>query len=185
MGSMQALSERRDTTEAEAGGHRGATRAQLVSFALIAAVVVAADQATKALVRARLAEGQSWPEGWDLIRLAHVENSGAAFGIFQGGGIFLVGSSVIAIVAIALFLIWAPLTRLHAAALALIFGGAAGNLIDRVARGTVTDFIDPTHYPSFNIADSAIVVGVGALFLLTLLEERRERAARRAGQDKD
>jgi signal peptidase II len=64
-----------------------------------------------------------------------------------------------------------PAQRLYVAALALILGGAVGNLIDRVAKGTVTDFIDPTRYPAFNIADSAIVCGVIAVVLLSLRGE--------------
>ena len=62
-----------------------------------------------------------------------------------------------------------PGDRLYEAALALVLGGAIGNLIDRLFRGTVTDFIDPTHYPSFNVADSSIVVGVFALAVLSLV----------------
>ena len=55
-------------------------------------------------------------------------------------------------------------------------GGAVGNLIDRVLRGEVTDFIDPTHYPAFNLADSSIVVGVIALVALSLRREPRAGA---------
>ncbi len=66
-----------------------------------------------------------------------------------------------------------PDDPLYGAALALVLGGAAGNLIDRALRGSVTDFIDPTHYPAFNLADSAIVVGVGALVVLSLFGGRR------------
>ena len=60
--------------------------------------------------------------------------------------------------------------RLFSAALALILGGALGNLIDRVRLGAVTDFIEPTHYPAFNVADSAIVVSVAALLLMAWFE---------------
>jgi signal peptidase II len=179
---VHAVSQRSDATardERSGGDDARVGRGRLAAFALIAALIIAADQATKEVVRRTLAVGETWPEGWELIRIAHVQNSGAAFGIFQGGGVFLVASSIIAIVAIAVFLFWAPGSRLYTAALSLILGGAIGNLIDRVARGVVTDFIDPTHYPAFNIADSAIVVGVSTLILLTLLEERRERALRR------
>lgn len=146
-----------------------------------AALVVAFDQLSKALIRDWLALGETWPAGWDAIRLAHVENSGAAFGILQGGGGFLIVTSVVAIVAVAAFLWWAPpQARLFAVALSLILGGAIGNLIDRLARGTVTDFIDPTHYPAFNLADSAIVVGVTILVVLSLLEERDARRSEQA-----
>ena len=146
-----------------------APRRALRRFAAIAAAVVILDQLSKALVRAWLDEGETWPEGFELIRISHVENSGAAFGILQGGGPFLVASSILGAAIVLVFLRAAPPgDRLYEAALALVLGGAIGNLIDRLLRGTVTDFIDPTHYPSFNIADSAIVVGVFALIALSL-----------------
>ncbi len=148
----------------------GALRGQLRRFAGIVAAVVILDQLTKVLVRAWLSEGETWPEGFELIRISHVENSGAAFGILQDGGPFLIASSILGAVIVLIFLRAAPPgDRLYEAALALVLGGAVGNLIDRLFRGTVTDFIDPTHYPSFNIADSSIVVGVCALAVLSLV----------------
>ena len=144
-------------------------RTHLRRFAAIAAAVVILDQLSKALVRGWLDEREVWPEGFDLIRISHVENSGAAFGILQGGGPFLIASSILGAVIVLLFLRAAPPgDRLYETALALVLGGALGNLIDRLFRGTVTDFIDPTHYPAFNIADSSIVVGVIALAVLSL-----------------
>jgi signal peptidase II len=146
----------------------------LPSFAL-AAVILAADQVTKALVRDRLAEGEAWPSRDAWLAISHVENSGAAFGTFQGAGIWLLGATVIGVLAILVYL-WRfpPTQRLHLTALSLILGGAFGNLIDRIAKGTVTDFIDPRYYPAFNIADSAVVVGVTTMFILTLLEGRKQ-----------
>lgn len=145
----------------------------LPSF-LLASIVLAADQLTKALVCARLVEGDAWPSRDAWFAISHVENSGAAFGTFQGAGLWLLGTTVIGVAAILVYL-WRipPSQRLYMTALSLILGGAVGNLIDRVAKGTVTDFIDPRYYPAFNIADSAVVVGVGTMLLLTLLEGRR------------
>ena len=149
--------------------HLEAPRRHLRRFAAIAAAVVILDQLTKALVRGWLDERETWPEGFDLIRISHVENSGAAFGILQGGGPFLIASSILGAIIVLVFLRAAPPgDRLYETALALVLGGAIGNLIDRLFRGTVTDFIDPTHYPAFNIADSSIVVGVIALAVLSL-----------------
>ena len=154
----------------EDAARREAQRGQIRRFASIAAAVVILDQLTKLIVRAWLSEGETWPEGFELIRISHVENSGAAFGILQGGGPFLIASSILGVVIVVIFLRAAPPgDRLYETALALVLGGAIGNLIDRLFRGTVTDFIDPTHYPAFNIADSSIVIGVFALAVLTLV----------------
>lgn len=161
-------------TEAAAPPRATVAPRRLVSSFLIASVVLAADQLTKALVRARLVEGDAWPSRDAWLAISHVENSGAAFGTFQGGGVWLLGATVIGVGAILIYM-WRfpPAQRLYAAAMALILGGALGNLIDRLAKGTVTDFIDPAYYPAFNIADSAIVIGAGTMFLLTFLDGRR------------
>jgi len=142
---------------------------------LVAAVVFAADQASKALIRGWLSIGEHWPVDFELIRFSHVENEGAAFGILQGAGPLLVITTSVAIVLIALTMLRSDsYPQSHLYAMALILGGAIGNLADRLFRGSVTDFIDPTHYPSFNIADSAIVIGVGTMVLLTLFDSSED-----------
>ena len=142
---------------------------------LVAALVFAVDQASKAAIRAWLAVGEHWPADFELIRIGHVENEGAAFGILQGAGPFLVVTTTVAIVLIAMTMLRSEsYSRPYLYALALILGGAVGNLSDRIARGAVTDFIDPTHYPSFNIADSAIVIGVASIVLLTVFESSED-----------
>ncbi|MQA00672.1 MAG: signal peptidase II [Dehalococcoidia bacterium] len=147
-------------------------------FASLVVVVIAADQLSKVLVRGWLDVGESWPAGTGLIRLTRVENPGAAFGILQDSGPFLIVTGLLAIFALVAFFVWAPpQSRLHVTALALVLGGALGNFIDRVVRGTVTDFIDPTNYPSFNLADSAIVTGVVALVVLSLFEGAGDEGA--------
>jgi len=134
----------------------------------LALFVIIADQASKAVVRASLHPGETWPEGWELIRFSHVHNYGAAFGILQGASTFLVIAPLIAIAAITVFLLTLPSqSKWYSVGLAGILGGAIGNLIDRIRLGYVTDFIDPTHYPSFNIADSAIVLGVALVAILS------------------
>jgi signal peptidase II len=156
---------------------RGAAAARSrARYGVVALAVLGADQATKALVRATLAEGEAWPSRDALLALSHVENAGAAFGILQGAGSFLLAATVIGVVAVFAYLLVAPaVDRLYLVALALILGGASGNLLDRLAKGTVTDFIDPTHYPAFNLADSAIVCGVVALIARSLFAPREER----------
>ena len=170
--------EARVAPEPDAAPEAARRRSRARPFAAIAIAVVALDQATKGLIRGWLDEGEAWPAGAELIRIAHVENSGAAFGVLQGAGALLVAASLVGVGAVLLLLRAAPAgDRLHAAALALVLGGAVGNLIDRLLRGEVTDFIDPARYPAFNLADSAIVAGVAALVLLALRGEARSRAA--------
>ena len=137
----------------------------------LAATAVALDQGTKAIVRARLELYEVWPAGWEIIRFQHIQNTGAAFGILQGAGTFLVVTTFIVIAGMTAFLLTLPSHgRLYHVALALILGGAVGNLIDRLRLGAVTDFIDPTHYPAFNLADSCIVCGVALLAYLSFRE---------------
>ena len=132
-------------------------------FLSLAAAVIAFDQLTKHLVRAFIDHGETVPEGW-AVRLVNVSNTGAAFGILQNQGAFLVITSLIGVVAILLYYFYPPFDYWPmTAALALILGGAIGNLSDRIRLGEVTDFIDFPHYPSFNVADSSIVVGVAVL----------------------
>ncbi len=149
-------------------------RRRVAPYLLLSLAVLLADQLTKAAVRARLAEGEVWPSRDALIAISHVENPGAAFGILQGAGSFLLGAAAVGVGGVLVYLlVFPPAQRLYVAALSLILGGAIGNLIDRIAKGTVTDFIDPMYYPSFNIADSAIVCGVIAVVFLTFKEEAR------------
>lgn len=157
----------------------GASARALAPLLLLAAAVTALDQWTKAAIRGWLAPGEGWPHGWELIRLSHVENTGAAFGIFQGAGAPLIVVTLLGIGALLLYLRQqVTIDRWYAIPLAMILGGAIGNLIDRVLRGAVTDFIDPTHYPAFNLADSSIVIGVAVIAARTLLFTPRETAER-------
>ncbi|MPZ49383.1 MAG: signal peptidase II [Dehalococcoidia bacterium] len=138
-------------------------------FFAVALGVLALDQLTKSLVRNGLAIGESWPsESW-LVKITHVTNSGAAFGILQGQGVFLTITAFVAIGAIAFYYAFPPLEHgLLRLALGLQLGGAVGNLLDRLRFGEVTDMFHFPHYPAFNIADSSIVVGLVAIgaFLL-------------------
>ena len=135
--------------------------------ALVAAAVVALDQAVKALVRTTIERG----EEVDFIlgiQLVNVRNRGIAFGLFADGGVLLVLFAVAALIALLIFfarhrdrpLVWLPT--------GLLIGGATGNLIDRARDGAVTDFIDLPAWPAFNVADIAITFGV--LSLLYVLE---------------
>jgi signal peptidase II len=140
------------------------------SYALIfwgaAAAVVVLDQATKAIVRASLERGEAWPD-WDFpFRLRHVTNSGAAWGILQDQTAFLIVMAVIGLGAIYLYYRNPPFNHWTASlGVGLLLGGALGNLIDRVRLGRVTDFFDPDNFPTFNVADSAINVGIAVLVI--------------------
>ncbi len=149
-GGLQALS-------------RGLARRDLPFF-LLAGGVFALDQLTKAGVRGSLALGESWPNDDWLVKITHVTNAGAAFGILQGQGLFLTVTAFFALGAIVFYYAFPPFEHgLLRLALGLQLGGAVGNLVDRLRFGEVTDFISFPHYPSFNIADSSIVVGLAVI----------------------
>jgi len=156
---------------------------------VIIATVVALDRVTKMYIQSRFAP-------WDIVRvisgffnIVHSENPGAAFGMLADSstawrGWLLIGISV-SVMAVIGVLLWRPP---HPAAienplmrigLALVFGGALGNLWDRVLRGTVTDFLQfffgQYEFPSFNVADSAITIGAG-LLLIDLWQSRHHKA---------
>lgn len=141
-----------------------------LGFFGLAASVALLDQLTKWLIRERLAYGQSWPSDDWLVKSTHGSNTGAAFGILQDQGAMLTVAGLVAIAAIIFYYVYAPLqTGFSRIGLGLIVGGAAGNLIDRLLRGEVTDFIDFPRYPNFNLADSSIVVGMLIIAAASLL----------------
>jgi signal peptidase II len=139
----------------------------------IALATLAADQLTKAAVVAHFPGDTIIPIIPGLFRLVHVENPGIAFGLFSDSSSPVAGVIFALISAAAMVLIgvllWQhqPSTIWAGLGLALILGGAAGNLADRLWRGRVVDFLDfyvgSYHWPAFNIADSAICIGAAAL----------------------
>ncbi|QIA26864.1 signal peptidase II [Thermaerobacter sp. PB12/4term] len=142
-----------------------------------ALLVLAADQATKAWVLARIAPWGTVPVLPGVVQWTYVQNRGAAFGLLQNQTLFFI---VVAVVVIAAILYWLPRLPGRAGsarlALGLQLGGAVGNLIDRLRWGYVVDFVDlefwPLHrWPVFNVADAAIVTGT-ALLVLWLLADR-------------
>jgi len=145
---------------------------------IIAGIIIVADQITKAVVLSKMALYQSISVIPGFFNLTHIHNPGGAFGFLAQQnpalriGVFLFASSI-AIVLIFLFYRQIPKTHpILSAGLALIFGGAIGNLVDRIRFGKVVDFLDfyigKIHWPAFNVADSAITVGV-AIFLVHLV----------------
>lgn len=147
----------------------------------IAAGVILFDQITKAYVVAHLGYRESWMPIEAIapfFRFTHIRNTGAAFGLFPDGGtIFL----IIALVVSALILyFYRQLPRgqwLFRFALGLQLGGALGNAIDRVRQGYVVDFLHVEFWPVFNVADSAVVVGVLLFAVEMWREDRRAQQA--------
>ena len=150
-------------------------------LALTAGATLAADQITKAVALAALDDGESvrFIDGvlhWTLQR-----NPGAAFGIFQRAPVVF---TVLAITIVVVIVAAAPRVRdaLNAVALGLVLGGALGNLGDRLFRppgpfrGRVIDFIDFRVWPTFNLADSAVVVGAALLAIASFRADRRDAA---------
>ncbi len=152
-------------------------------FASTAGLCLLLDQVTKIYIDRSFQLYESVMVIENFFNITYVRNPGAAFGILSDNAIrlpFFISVSVIASIAI----LW-YLRRVNAAdrwqhfALGLIFSGALGNLIDRVRLGEVIDFLDAHwygwHWPAFNVADSAICVGVGIMLLLSWREERQKK----------
>ncbi len=153
-----------------------------------ALIVVVLDQLTKAIVLANMELHQSIPVIDGFFALTYVRNTGAAFGIFADQASSLRVPMLLAVAVLALgVLLWFVRTipvdrRAVIAACGGVLGGAIGNMIDRAAYGEVIDFLDvyvgSYHWPAFNVADSAITVGVIVLCLDALLgEPAPERSA--------
>jgi signal peptidase II len=150
-------------------------------FAMVATLTVVADQLSKAWIRATVAlNGDSTAviPGW--LDFSHILNHGAAWGMLSGQRWFLIGVTMVVMVIVSqMAREFAPHSALARLGLGLILGGAVGNLIDRIAAGAVTDFIDlgsPIEFirtfPIFNLADSALTVGVVLLMLDIVLNRR-------------
>lgn len=157
--------------------------------AVIAAAVVVADRITKLYIQSAYAARDVTPVIPGFFYIDHAENPGAAFSFLADSysawrGILLVSISLVVIGAIALML-WGPGRSSHSGlmrtALALVLGGALGNLWDRVMRGTVTDFLQflfgSYEFPSFNVADSMITIGAGLLLIDLWLTRHHQPAA--------
>jgi signal peptidase II len=159
----------------------------MVRALLIAAAVLVADQLTKAWIVV------NYPLGWEqqvipgLFRLVHTRNRGVAFGLLGSSGPVVQIGLLVLIVAVVAFIIW-QLARggtdgLTRVALALVLGGALGNLVDRVLRGEVVDFLllyvmkggHELQWPAFNVADSAISTGACLVILAEIITAVRSK----------
>jgi len=152
---------------------------------LVSLAVVILDQWTKYLVETRLPLHRAVEVIPGCLNFTHVQNTGVAFGMFaaNGNGLGTIVLTILGFLALAVVgtYYWRtpPQDKLMLTSLSLILGGAVGNLIDRLATGSVTDFIDAYlgtyHWHTFNIADSAITIGI-CLMALELLPGRRRAA---------
>jgi signal peptidase II len=156
-----------------------------MTFYLIALAIVFLDQATKLVIIQTIQYGQAIAIIPDFFDIVFVLNPGAAFG-FLGtlsaevrNPLFILVSVVAVVVIVFYRARYLGSNRLVSFALALVLGGAAGNLIDRLRYGMVVDFLDvhvgQYHWPAFNVADSTISIGVGLMILDIFLDWRREK----------
>ena len=147
-------------------------------FIVLAAAVVVFDQITKVILRQTLELGdREWLA--EFFAFSHIANDGGAFGVFGGQNTVFAVSAVVAIGVVCIYYFFPPMDHwLIRSGLALILGGAVGNLLDRIYQGHVTDFIDFIHFPAFNVADAAINVGVAAIVLALLFSDLLKRNPR-------
>lgn len=152
----------------------------------IALIIVILDQWTKNMVRTLIPLGQSWsPWSWlePYVRIVHWQNTGAAFGMFQRFG--MVFTVLAFIVSIGILYYYPQVPRKDWAmrlAMAMMLGGAVGNLIDRLIQGTVTDFVSVGTFAVFNVADACISVGTLLLILALWNSERKQKKLAEASQ---
>ena len=155
----------------------------------VAGFIVILDQWSKMLVRQSLSPGETWmPVEWlePYVRVVNWHNTGAAFGIFQKGGLIF---TILAIVVTIFILYYFPQVPRKdwplRVAMGMQLGGALGNLTDRLRFGAVTDFISVGKFPVFNVADSSISVGVAVLIVGVWISERKAKKENAEGPPGD
>ncbi|MBY6036167.1 signal peptidase II [Fictibacillus nanhaiensis] len=147
-------------------------------YYLVALLVFAVDQVTKWMIVKKMDLGQSIPVIDQVFYITSHRNRGAAFGILQDQRYFFILITIVVVGAVVYYLQKHATDKLLKFALALVLGGALGNFIDRLLRGEVVDFLDTYigsyDFPIFNIADSALVVGVGLIFIQSFMESKQK-----------
>jgi signal peptidase II len=155
----------------------------------VSGTIILLDQITKVIVRSNLTLGEAWsPWPWLMpyARIVHWYNTGVAFGLLQGQN--LIFTILAVIIAVAILFFYPKFTKEDwplRLALALQFGGAIGNLIDRITLGHVTDFISVGNFAVFNIADASITVGVGVMVFGIWWADRQEKKINQSHKDED
>ncbi len=162
---------------------------------LIAGIVVVLDRLTKNLILASMAEGDSVTVIPGVLRWTYIENTGAAFGMLKDRRWVFLVFSVIMIAAVFGYIVWKyllkkqPVEWAELIALSVIAGGGVGNMIDRVLRGSVTDFVDVICFPFwqfiFNVADMFVTCGCFLLIFTIVRSELHEARKRQAAASSD
>jgi signal peptidase II len=161
---------------------------------LVAAIVIGLDQASKEWVRMTIPKHEWYvpiPALDPYFVFEHVDNYGAAFGILQGGGNFFIVVAAVVTVGILIYATRLPKEQwLVRVLLGMMLGGALGNVIDRINQGYVTDYVKMGipglyYWPNYNIADSAIVIGVILLAIDMLVQDYRQGRARATAEPAD
>jgi signal peptidase II len=147
-------------------------RTSLLLALVLALVVFAVDQGIKSVVEGSMRVGGSITLVPEFFSLTYIKNDGGAFGILGGSQMILLVGSTVAVVVVLWMLLSGQPSKLTMLGCGLILGGAAGNLLDRLSSGQVTDYIHFSFWYIFNAADAAIVVGVGLLLLSALRSDR-------------
>lgn len=147
---------------------------------ILSGIVALIDQISKLVVVNTLKTSGSLVIIQDFFNLTYVENDGAAWGIFSGNRWFLIIISIIAIYAvIKYFLLDVNVSKIEFVGYSLLLGGIIGNLIDRIFNGYIVDFIEfifgNYHFPVFNMADMAIVIGVAMVVIYLMINATRQR----------
>lgn len=140
-----------------------------IAFALVAAGVFVIDHVTKNVVEAQIPYGTEVPVLGHLVGITNVRNSGAAFGFAPTFATLFLIASVVVSIGLVVYVARTSSPFWSDAVLGLVLGGTAGNGFDRVVFGTVTDFVNVHFWPVFNVADSAISIGVTVLIVGHLL----------------
>lgn len=154
---------------------------------LVAGIVIALDQWTKNLVRANVPKFEPVPVLGEWLQWQHIDNNGAAFGLFQNGRMFFTIAAIAISIGILFYIRYIPSNKkLLLVLLGMMLGGAVGNLIDRIQQGYVTDFVrmgipGVYYWPNWNVADASIVCGVIGLVIYVIWEDLS--TARRAKQE--
>jgi signal peptidase II len=142
-------------------------KTELLVALVLALAVFVLDQGLKAIVQGAMSPGESIPVIPGFLSITYIRNAGGAFGILGGSQVLLLIGSAVAVGVVLWMLIAGQRSRLATLACGLILGGAAGNLLDRLTTGEVTDYVHFSFWYVFNAADAAITIGVATLLLST------------------